>query len=190
MCSGSKGDYIYLGAIGTHKYYMSYEDEKWTDAKQTASDLGGYLVAVDDATENQWIRDQMKSAGYEWNSVWIGYTDEVSEGIFEWANGSQSTYENWQNGEPNNSGGEDYTELMSNGRWNDLPDHHRKFVIEFSGTVSSLPTVITYTATGSTDEFTLPTVAPITIAAGASKATLTIAAKTDTDPEGADFSCL
>ncbi|MGY8902728.1 MAG: hypothetical protein ACKVI1_09045, partial [Flavobacteriales bacterium] len=75
---------------------------------------------------------------------------------------------------------------MSNGKWNDLPNHHRNFVIEFSGTVSSLPTVITYEATGSTDEFTLPSVAPITIAAGASKATLTISANTDTDPEGAD----
>ncbi|MGY8902729.1 MAG: hypothetical protein ACKVI1_09050, partial [Flavobacteriales bacterium] len=61
MSSGSKGDYIYLGAIGTHKYYMSYDNETWTDAKETASDLGGYLVAVNSASENQWIRDQMKT---------------------------------------------------------------------------------------------------------------------------------
>ena len=188
MSEGSKGEYAYLGAIGTHKYYMSYNYETWTEAKDVATGLGGYLVAVNDQTENDWIRARMKDAGYEWNSVWIGYTDESSEGIFEWANGSDSTYENWQNGEPNNSGGEDYTELMSNGRWNDLPNNNTQlYVIEFSGTVSSLPTVITYTATESeTGEFTLPTVAPITIAAGSSKATLTISAKSDTDPEGSD----
>ena len=34
---------------------------------------------------------------------------------------------------PNNSGGrEDYTELMNNGYWNDLPnDHNRRYVVEF-----------------------------------------------------------
>jgi VCBS repeat-containing protein len=188
MSEGSKGEYAYLGAIGTHKYYMSYNYETWTEAKDVATGLGGYLVAVNDQTENDWIRARMKDAGYEWNSVWIGYNDELSEGIFEWANGSDSTYENWQNGEPNNSGGEDYTELMSNGRWNDLPNNNTQlYVIEFSGTVSSLPTVITYTATESeSGEFTLPTVAPITIAAGSSKATLTISANSDTDPEGPD----
>ena len=72
-----------------------------------------------------------------------------------------------------------YTELMSNGRWNDLPNHNSQLnVIEFSGTVSSLPTTITYTATESeSGEFTIPTVAPIVIPAGSSKATLTISAK-------------
>ena len=191
MSPGLKGEYEYLGAIGTHKYYMSEEYKTWTEARDIATDLGGYLVAVDAASENQWIRDQMESAGYQWNSVWIGYTDQDSEGIFEWANGSQSTYENWQNGEPNNSGGEDYTELMSNGKWNDLPNNNtQKFIIEFSGTVSSLPTVITYTAVESnsvTSQFTTPTVAPITIAAGSSKATLTISANSDTIDEGTDI---
>jgi len=188
MSPGLKGDYEYLGAIGTHKYYMSYENRSWTNSRDTATDLGGYLVAIDSESENQFIRDQMESAGYNWNSVWIGYTDETNEGIFEWANGSQSTYENWQNGEPNNSGGEDYTELMSNGKWNDLPnDNNRKFIIEFSGTVSSLPTVVTYEATESVSgEFTLPTVEPITIPAGSSRASITIAAVSDTDPEGSD----
>ena len=190
MSSGLKGEYEYLGAIGTHKYYMSEEYKSWTEARDIATDLGGYLVAVDAASENQWIRDQMESAGYQWNSVWIGYTDQDSEGIFEWANGSQSTYENWQNGEPNNSGGEDYTELMSNGKWNDLPNNNtQKFIIEFSGTVSSLPTVITYTAVESnsvTSQFTTPTVTPITIAAGSSKETLTISANSDIIDEGTD----
>ena len=188
MTEGQKGNYVYLGSIGTHKYYMSYENRSWTEARDTATDLGGYLVSVNDETENQWIRDQMSNNGYNWSSVWIGYTDESSEGIFEWINGSDSTYQNWSNGEPNNSGGEDYTELMSNGRWNDLPNNnHRRFVIEFSGTVSSLPTVITYTAEETeSGEFTLPTVEAITIPAGSSTATLTISANDDSYDEGSD----
>ena len=187
MSNGNKDNYIFLGTLGDHKYYMSYNSERWTDARDLSTDLGGYLVAIDSSEENTWIRDRMTDAGYQWNSAWIGYTDENSEGKFEWANGSDNGYENWSNGEPNNSGGEDYTEILNNGKWNDLPNHHRQFIVEFSGSVSSLPTVITYTATESeAGEFTLQTVAPITIAAGASKATLTIAAVDDSDDEGTD----
>ncbi len=39
---------------------------------------------------------------------------------------------------------------MNNGYWNDLPnDHHRRYVIEFSGSISSVDTVIEYAVTGS-----------------------------------------
>ena len=187
MSQGQKGNYVYLGSIGTHKYYMSYENKTWTDAKNIATNLGGYLVAIDDETENQWIRDQMSNNGYDWESVWIGFTDEANEGIFEWVNGSQSTYTNWNNGEPNNAGGEDYTELLNNGKWNDLPDHDRKFIIEFSGTVSSLPTVITYTAEESNPgEFVDVSSGTITIPAGSARATLTLTAKDDQLDEAAD----
>ena len=68
MSPGLKGDYEYLGAIGTHKYYMSYENRSWTNSRDTATDLGGYLAAIDSESENQFIRDQMESAGYNWNS--------------------------------------------------------------------------------------------------------------------------
>ena len=187
MSQGQKGNYVYLGSIGTHKYYMSYDNKTWTDAKNIATNLGGYLVAIDDETENQWIRDQMSNNGYDWESVWIGFTDEANEGIFEWVNGSQSTYTNWNHGEPNNAGGEDYTELLNNGKWNDLPDHDRKFVIEFSGTVSSLPTVITYTAEESNPgEFVDVSSGTITIPAGSARATLTLTAKDDELDEAAD----
>ena len=187
MSTGNKDNYIFLGTLGDHKYYMSYNSERWTDARDLSTDLGGYLVAIDSSEENTWIRERMTDAGYQWNSAWIGYTDENSEGKFEWANGSDNGYENWSNGEPNNSGGEDYTEILNNGKWNDLPNHHRQFIVEFSGSVSSLPTVITYEATqSSAGDFTLETVAPITIAAGASKATLTIAAVDDDIDEGTD----
>jgi len=188
MSAGQKDNYIYLGSLGDHKYYMSKNGQNWTDARDTASDLGGYLVAIDSGEENTWIRDKMEDEGYRWDNVWIGYTDENSEGKFEWVNGSDNGYENWNNGEPNNSGGEDYTELLSNGKWNDLPNRiNRRFIVEFSGSVSSLPTVITYTATESVEgQFTLPNVAPITIAAGESKTQLTISAVADTDDEGSD----
>jgi hypothetical protein len=165
---------------------MSYDHESWTRANEIASSAGGYLLVLDDSIENNWVNSNIPD-DYRWNSFWMGYHDSVNEGDFQWVNGSDSSYTNWNNGQPDNAGGEDFTELLNNGRWNDLPNnHHRRFIIEFSGTVSSLPTQVTYTVTGATDEFTYPTVAPITIAAGETTATISVSAKSDNDDEGAD----
>ena len=50
---------------------------------------------------------------------WIGLTDHVSEGTFEWVTGEAYSYENFCSGEPNNAGNEDYVEVMiSSGCWN------------------------------------------------------------------------
>jgi hypothetical protein len=50
----------------------------------------------------------------------------LSEGTFAWADGSTSTYTNWDAGEPNNAlAGEDYAEIRhdsATGNWNDLLD--------------------------------------------------------------------
>ena len=40
-------------------------------------------------------------------------------------------YSNWNPGEPNNSGNEDYTQFVSGGRWNDLANSSLPYVIEF-----------------------------------------------------------
>ena len=186
MSPGLKSSYIYLGEKDNHKYYLSDNHQSYTSAKQIATDAGGYLTAIDSAVENSFIRDQMESAGYNWESVWIGFNDEETEGTFKWVNGSKSTYVNWQNGEPNNAGGrEDYTELMNNGYWNDLPnDHNRRYVVEFSGSISSVDTVIEYAVTGSdgyeTEFDNIVGSGSVTISAGQSVKTIEVAAKSDT----------
>ena len=186
MSPGLKSNYIYLGEKDNNKYYLSNNLESYLNAKQIATDAGGYLTAIDSAVENSFIRDQMQSAGYNWESVWIGFNDEETEGNFKWVNGSTSNYVNWDNGQPDNGGGrEDYTELMNNGYWNDLPnDHHRRYVIEFSGSISSVDTVIEYAVTGSdgyeTEFDNIVGSGSVTISAGQSIKTIEVAAKSDT----------
>ena len=54
----------------------------------------------------------------------MGYNDILSEGNFSWTSGINSSYSNWNVGEPNNSGGnEDCGQLnrFSGGTWNDEP---------------------------------------------------------------------
>jgi hypothetical protein len=46
-------------------------------------------------------------------------------------------YTNWNSGEPNNSGGEDYAQFVTSGRWNDLSNTSLPYVIEFDYIVTN-----------------------------------------------------
>jgi cysteine-rich repeat protein len=85
----------------------------WTGSALCGS-LGGHLVTVLDADENEVLRRVVGG------NAWIGLTDGKDEGNFQWLVGT-SDYRNWNDGEPNDWGGqEDCAELYpESGRWND-----------------------------------------------------------------------
>jgi len=101
--------------------YVAYAAATWAAAEATAVQLGGHLVSIQDAEENEWVRANVANFGGVDRRLWIGFNDVQVEGQFAWTDGAPTTYTNWNPGEPNNSGGvEDFTELLgSNGRWND-----------------------------------------------------------------------
>jgi hypothetical protein len=96
-------------------------DSKNRSASQAeALGLGGYLVTINDAAENQFILDNFANVA---GRVWLGLNDVASEGVFEWINGDAVGYTNWEPGEPNNFNDEDYVAMYSgNGRWVDVQD--------------------------------------------------------------------
>ncbi len=105
----------------TGKRYVAYAATTWAAAEATAVQLGGHLVSIDDAEENEWVRANVANFGGVDRRIWLGFNDVASEGQFAWTDGTPADFTNWNPGEPNNSGGiEDFTELLgSNGRWND-----------------------------------------------------------------------
>ena len=54
-------------------------------------------------------------------TVWHGFNDFATEGIWVWENGSVSGYTNWNAGEPNDQGNEDCGQMYQSGLWNDEP---------------------------------------------------------------------
>lgn len=109
-------DWTYNPATG-HYYRISASGLTWTEARTRAEGWGGYLSTINDADENEWVRMMYTIFG----TVSIGLSDEAEEGTFTWANGEPVTYTNWNEGEPNDSGGdEDYTHMYSGGVWNDI----------------------------------------------------------------------
>ena len=113
-------DGVYYAEVGS---YWSYGDHRylvtdsmtWSQAQALAVSLGGNLVTINDAAEQQWVDNTFDQFG----NFWLGLTDEASEGTWVWASGEAVTYTNWNSGEPNTTS-YDYA-YMENGAggWRD-----------------------------------------------------------------------
>ena len=131
------GDANYLPKTGHYYQYISDIGITWSDAKVAAENssyygLQGYLATLLFPEEAQLAGEQAAGAG------WIGGSDAQTEGVWKWVtgpeagtvfwnggpNGSTPNYANWNSGEPNNLGDEDYAHVTYNvgikGSWNDL----------------------------------------------------------------------
>jgi len=114
-----------------HSYYRSTGSATWTTARTNCSNMGGHLVTITTSGEQSFLYGL-------WPSGWIGLTDEVTEGTWRWVTGETYSYTNWNSGEPNNSGNEDYVQFVSNGRWNDLNNNSSlPYVLEFEYLVTT-----------------------------------------------------
>lgn len=95
--------------------------------------LGGYLATITSAAEQSFLNTVWPGAGTVsgqfggYSYFLIGASDRDTEGTFEWIGGPEEgdalVYTNWDSGEPNNLGDEDYTvawwEDSTTGAWND-----------------------------------------------------------------------
>lgn len=110
-----------------HTYYL-LEPKSWSASEAEAQQLGGHLVTINDASENEFVRSTFGPSSSQ-DFLWIGFTDAAVEGTFVWASGLTPTYSNWSWGEPNNYGGNENYALMasSSGSWNDIIDDPNVF---------------------------------------------------------------
>ncbi len=134
-CSG--GDYIpgfiYMGEHNGHYYYCSSAPATWESAKDVCTANGGYLAAINDASENSFLANILTI-----QSAYIGLSDASTEGVFQWCNNEPVTYTNWYPGQPNNyNGNQDYVEMLSDGTWNDqYSTSSLEYIMEIPGCVN------------------------------------------------------
>ncbi|NCR49967.1 MAG: hypothetical protein GPJ12_13550 [Microcystis aeruginosa S11-01] len=121
----SKSDWKKLAKYNsqTGKYYVLSKITSWTEAQAEAQRLGGNLITINNADEQQWILNAFGTKG----NYWIGLKKNLSNGTWEWTNGEAVNYLNWSPNEPNNYGGiENYGMIIGDqdvnyaqGKWND-----------------------------------------------------------------------
>ena len=92
------------------------DNRNWNDARDACLAWGGDLATVTSEEENALLHSY---SGSTW--CWIGLNDINVQHIFEWVDGSDSTFRKWSSGEPNNHHGgiEDCAHIWGTQAWND-----------------------------------------------------------------------
>jgi len=100
----------------------------WHEAKADAEGRGGHLATITSEAEQAYIGGLVSSSDMH---LWLGGTDEDSDGNWTWVTGEAWDYSNWYPDEPNNGPGEHYLHLLGKdslngipvvkGEWNDAP---------------------------------------------------------------------
>ncbi len=120
-------DLPYEANPATGRLYRAFDNAvSFAEARQQCEDDGAFLAVINDEDENEYV------FGLLGRDVWIGLTDEETEGTFVWLNGDELAYDNWAEEEPNNSRNrEDFTELVDDGTWNDIDSNDpNRFICE------------------------------------------------------------
>lgn len=101
--------------LETPTYICLQTDPKsWLATKVEAERNGGTLVSIQCEQQNDLVNTLKGSY-----RVWIGLNDRDIEDTYRWTDGKDVEFTRWDRNEPNNSGGEDCTEMWGSGHWND-----------------------------------------------------------------------
>ncbi|XP_060591285.1 CD209 antigen-like isoform X2 [Ruditapes philippinarum] len=106
-------------------YLFSHGREDWPGSYEMCKIMGGQLVEIESAAENNYIELQAKPSNY-----WIGLSDDSEEGSWVWMSSqtplAATYYTNWFRNEPSrfiDGEPENCVEMYTHlgGEWNDAP---------------------------------------------------------------------
>lgn len=119
-----------VNGYGTNRYLLTDTATSWIEAEAFAVSVGGHLATVNDAAENDWLRQAFSGGG----NFWIGLNDRAAEGAFQWVSGQPFTYTNWLVNKPDNAGGAYGVYLAtSTGQWGDSASTSLRGIVEMPG---------------------------------------------------------
>ncbi|XP_008294772.1 CD209 antigen-like protein C [Stegastes partitus] len=100
-------------------YYISLLENSWEDSRSDCLQRGADLVIINSKEEQEFARHFRKP-------MWIGLTDQETEGKWKWVDGTPLTMSYWGTEEPNSHKGsnEDCGEIKffdEENNWNDKP---------------------------------------------------------------------
>ena len=123
---------------GNDHWYAVYAldgSKTFQEANAIANGFGGYLATVTSEAENAFITARATSTNRGGPTL-FGLVQALGSaepsGGWGWSNDESLIYTNWNPGEPNNIGGENWGVILSNGKWNDERDSFGNVLIEFN----------------------------------------------------------
>jgi hypothetical protein len=133
------GNINYICQIpSNNSLYLSTTTKTWSAARTHCQSMGKDLVMVKTGYEQYQLEQLLSPAA----SYWIGYTDQASEGIWKWvdgttgwigdSNGTPYGFNNWQSGQPDDYGGnQDFAYIWGTTgyKWDDNMSSANQFYI-------------------------------------------------------------
>ncbi len=117
-------------SFGSHTYQVLDYAVTWSEAKKQCEDLGGHLVTINSAAENEFLVELSKESIKR--NLWIGAKTDGTQ--YSWITGESFSYTNWEDNEPNNVDDYQYTAMMythrgryTEGKWNDENENGRNW---------------------------------------------------------------
>ncbi len=96
-------------------YKVVLEKKTWHAARDKCREMGGQLCTVPDAATWEFVK------GLTTASVWLGATDEATEGVWKWVDGSDVKIGPWFPAQPDNARSIEHYLSIYKGQWNDVP---------------------------------------------------------------------
>ena len=114
-------------------YKVSDSLESWRDASRQCQSEGAQLLTVESYEENEFVYSLAPGT-----DLWIGYNRLSSSSVWQWADGNKSPYTNWDKGQPDDQGGDQFCAHMwgwyKSFKWDDrLCTEEKKFVCKKQG---------------------------------------------------------
>ena len=99
-------------SLGANEYSVVKGSFTWSEARQDAEAKGGDLATISSPAVSKKIDNLLTASAHYY---WIGATDKGTEGVWRWTNEDTWNFDNWLNGDPNNSGGTEHYGLIFSG---------------------------------------------------------------------------
>ncbi|WKY08527.1 hypothetical protein Q1695_007784 [Nippostrongylus brasiliensis] len=99
-------------------YVFNTQPASYTLAEQSCINLGGHLVSISNAFENNIVNDNSKSAlaSTSYADFWIGANDLITSGQWAWTDKSNFIFTNWAPSQPQ-PGADCASSKLSDGQW-------------------------------------------------------------------------
>jgi len=121
--------------FGNHAYLYQWAVSDWPTAEADCEAMGGTLVSIGSAAENEFVRSLLPDS----QPVWIGLFDQ-GIGDFAWANGDPLVYTRWDVYEPLQTGPGVYVDILQPyGIWRAMHFAQESYICEFQSS-AMLPT--------------------------------------------------
>jgi len=88
----------FLALAADSCYKLGTSDISWSDASAWCRDEGGYLVSVNDQSEQNVVSDYLRNIAHPGEAIWIGLNDREDRDQWSWDNGDSAEYRNWRYG--------------------------------------------------------------------------------------------